>query len=78
MASLGDVSISCGGCNSRYHPTRFFLVLSDSVIDDMKEYGGRGVNFSCTSCRLEEGNNSNGPQSDSVVDGSEGLDGGWC
>ena len=54
MASLGDVPIGCGVCNPRYHPTRVCLILHDSVIDAMKEeYGGRGVNFSCTSCRLE-------------------------
>ena len=55
MASLGDVLIGSGGCNSRYHPTCICLGLPDSVIDTIKKYGGRGVNFSCTSCRLEGG-----------------------
>ena len=40
--------------------------------------GGRGVNLSCTSCRLEEGSGYNGQQFDSVVDGSIGLDGILC
>ena len=43
MASFGDVSIGCGGCNSRYHSTRVCQGLPDSVIDIIKEYGGRGV-----------------------------------
>ena len=47
-------SIGCGGCNSRYHPAHVCLGLPDSVIDAMKEYGGKGVNLSRTSCRLEE------------------------
>ena len=46
------------------------------VIDAIKQYGGMSVNLSCTSCRLEEGSGSNGPQSGSAVDGSRGLDGG--
>ena len=25
MASFGDTSIGCGGCNSRYHPTPVFF-----------------------------------------------------
>ena len=48
MASLGDVSIGCVGCNSRYRPTYVCLGLTDSVIDAIKEYGGRGVLFLCT------------------------------
>ena len=73
---FGDVSTGCGGCNSRCHPTRICLELPDSVIDAINEYGSRGVSFSCTSCRLVERSGSNGPQSDSVVDGSRDLDGG--
>ena len=61
LAALGDVSIGCGGCNSRYHPTRVCLGLPDSVIEDIREYGGRGINFSCTSWRLKRGSGSNGP-----------------
>ena len=52
MDSLGNVSIGCDGCNSRYDPTRICMDLLDSVIDAIKKYGGSGVNFSCTSCRL--------------------------
>ena len=78
MASFGDVSLGCGGCNSMYHPTRVCLGLLDSVIDVIKEYGARGANFSCTTCRLEEGSVSNGSQSGSVFDGSRGLFGWWC
>ena len=70
MGSLGDVSIDCGGCNSRYHPTRVCMGLPDVLIDTINEYGGRGINFCCISCRLEGGSGSNGPQSGSVVDGS--------
>ena len=38
MASLGDRSIDCDGCNSRYHPTHvFFVMLPDSIINTIKE-----------------------------------------
>ena len=73
MASLGDVLIGCDGFNSRYHSTRVCLGLPDSVIDTIKEYGGRGVNFCCTSCRLEGESGSNVLQSGIVVNGSRGL-----
>ena len=53
MVYLGDVSAVCGGCNSRYHPTRVCIELHDSVIDAVKEYGSKSVSFSSTSCRLE-------------------------
>ena len=43
------------------------------VIDTIKEYGGRGVNFCCTSCRLEGESGSNVLQSGIVVNGSRGL-----
>ena len=76
IASLGDISIGCDGWNSIYHPIHVCLGLPDSTIDTVKEYGGRGINFCCTSCRSEGGNGSNGPQSGSIVDGSKGLDGG--
>ena len=49
IASLGDVSIGCGGCNSRYHTIRICLWLPERVINAIKQYGGRDVNFSCTS-----------------------------
>ena len=74
MVSSDDVSIGCGGCNSRYHPTRVCMGLLDRVIDAIKEYSSKGVSFSCTFCRVEEGSGSNGPQSGSVVDGNRGLD----
>ena len=48
----------------------------DSVIDAIKEYGYRGLNFYCIYFRLEEGSGGNEPQSSSVVNGSRGLDGG--
>ena len=37
------------------HPTRVFLELPDIVIDAIKEYGGRDINFCCTSCRFKGG-----------------------
>ena len=51
IISVDDVLIGCTGCNSRYNPTRVCQGLPDSGIDVIKEYGGRGVKFSCTSCR---------------------------
>ena len=50
-------------------------MLPDSVIDTIMEYGGRGINFCCTCCRLKGASGSNGSQSGSVVDGGRGLDG---
>ena len=76
MASLGDISIGCDGCNSRYHSTHVCLRLHDSIINNIKEYDVRGINFCCTSCTLEGGSGSNGPQSGSIVNESRGLDGG--
>ena len=49
------------GCNFRYHPTRVCMEFIDSVIDTIKEYSGRGVNFCCTSYRLEGESGNNGP-----------------
>ena len=40
MDYLGDVSIGCGGYNSKYRPTRVCLGLPDGIIDTIKEYGG--------------------------------------
>ena len=62
MAYLGDVLIGYGGFHSRYHATRVCLGLPDSAIDAIKEYGSGSFNFSCTSCKLDEGSGSNGPQ----------------
>ena len=69
MASSSDVSICCGSCNFRCHPPLACVGLPDSVIDAIKEYGGRVTNLSCTSFRLEEGSGSYGPQFGSVVYG---------
>ena len=55
VALLGNVSIGCGCFNSRYHPNHVCTGLPDSVINAIKEYGGRGINFSYTSCRFEGG-----------------------
>ena len=77
IASLGDISIGCDGCNSMYHPIHVCLGLPDSTNNTIKEYGGRGINLCCNSCRLKgPGSGSNGPQSVSIVDDSRGLDGG--
>ena len=76
LAALGDIFIGCDGCNSRYHPTHVCLGLPDSIINIIKEYSSKGINFCCTSCRLEERISSNGPQSGRIVDGSNGLDSG--
>ena len=67
---MGDISLGCDGCNSGYHPTHVSLGLPDKIINSSKEYGGMGINFCCTSCRLERGSDSNGQQSGSIVDGS--------
>ena len=74
MVSLGDISIGCGDFYFRYHATRVCLGLPDSINNTIKAYDGEGINFCCTSCRLEEGSDSNGPQSGSIVDGSRDLD----
>ena len=46
-------------------------MLPDIVIDTIMEYGGRGINFCCTCCRLKGASGSNGSQSGSVIDGLE-------
>ena len=74
MTSVVDISIGCGGCNSRYHLPRVCLGLPDSIDNTIKEYVGMGLKFSCTSCRLEEESGNNTPQSDHVVNGSRGLE----
>ena len=77
MASLGVISISCNGCNSRYYPTHVCLGLLDNIFNTIKEYHGRGMNFWCTSVKLDGGSRSNGPESCSIVVGSRGLDDGF-
>ena len=64
------ISVGCDSCNPRYHPTHVCTGLLDSIINTIKEFGGRGINFCYTSCRLEGRSGSNGPQSGSIVDGS--------
>ena len=59
------------GCESMHHPTHVCLGLPDSIINTIKEYDGRSINLCCTSCRLEWGSGSRGPQSGSIVDGIE-------
>ena len=51
VVSLGDSSIGCDSCNSRYHPTPICLGLPNSIIDTINEYGDRNINFCCTSFR---------------------------
>ena len=74
LASLGEVSIGCDSCNSRYEPTHVCLGLPDSIVNTMKEYGGTVISFCCTSCRLEGASGNKRPQSGSVFDG-RGLNG---
>ena len=45
MVSLDDSSIGCDSCNSRNHPIHVSLGLSNSIINSIKEYGGKGINF---------------------------------
>ena len=38
MASLDDVSVGCGGCNSKYHSTRVCLGLPDMMVLSYRRY----------------------------------------
>ena len=42
-ASLGESSIGCDSCSSRYHPTSVCLGLPNSIINAEKETSGRGA-----------------------------------
>ena len=53
MTSLGDTSIVCDICYSSYHHTHVSLGLPGSIINTIKEYGGRDIKFYCNVCRLE-------------------------
>ena len=50
--------------------------VPDSIRNNIKEHGGSCSTIWCTSCRLEGGSSSTGPESGSIVDGSKDLDGG--
>ena len=54
MGSLGDIFIDCDGCNYMYHPSHVCLGLHDSIINTIKENGGRSIKICCTSCRLDK------------------------
>ena len=53
------------------------LLIPESIINVIKEYDGRGINFYCTSCRLEVGSGSNDHNLAALLlVGTRGLDGG--
>ena len=71
---VGDDCIGCDKCTVWYHPTSTCVGLPDNVIKTIRDYGGRGVSFCCTACRLDDSGDSSGDNTAaSLPGGSQDL-----
>ena len=56
--------IGCDHCELWFHPTSICMSLPPDVIETVKQYGGAGVAYICTDCRIAEvGNGANAKDS---------------
>lgn len=49
----GNDAIGCDKCKMWVHNSEMCSGLPQSLLDAIKEYGGRGINFVCTKCRIQ-------------------------
>ena len=71
---VGDDCIGCDKCTVWYHPTSTCVGLPDNVIKTIRDYGGRGVSFCSTACRLDDSGDSSGDNTAaSLPGGSQDL-----
>ena len=63
---VGEDGIGCDNCQNWYHPTPVCVSLPRDVIKTIKDYGGQGIEFVCTSCRVARSN---------AVDGANAVGG---
>ena len=55
-------AIGCDTCDKWYHPNPTCVGLPVSVITSIKDYGGAGISFSCSDCRISNlSGNDNAP-----------------
>ena len=52
--AVDDDGIGCDRCEDWFHPSTMCMGLPDSVIDNIANFGGHGVLFVCTLCRLNK------------------------
>ena len=53
-----DSCIGCDTCSKWYHPHPTCMGLPDSVITNIRDYGGAGVSYSCSECRISRSSES--------------------
>ena len=50
--SVSDNAIGCDSCNKWYHPSSMCVGLPDDLVKSISDYGGDGISFICSECRL--------------------------
>ena len=50
-AGIGDDPIGCDRCEKWFHPSSLCMGIPESVIANIREYGGSGISYICTGCR---------------------------
>ena len=50
-AVVGEDAVGCDRCDRWYHPSVMCMGIPESVIDNIRSYGGEGVSYICTVCR---------------------------
>ena len=48
---VGNDALGCDRCDRWYHPSVLCMGIPETVIDNIKQYGGEGVSYVCTACR---------------------------
>ena len=51
---MDDGAIGCDRCDAWYHPSSMCLGLPDHVVQAIAEYGGAGIVFICTNCKISQ------------------------
>ena len=58
VSAVGGDAIGCDSCNLWFHPTTMCTGLKTTTIYVIRNEGGEGIVFRCSSCRCGTGNNS--------------------
>ena len=53
--ACADDSIGCDRCSKWFHSSSMCLGLPDQLVSSIKQYGGDGIAFICTDCRITGG-----------------------
>ena len=50
-ALVGNDAVGCDRCDRWYHPSVMCMGMPETVIGNIKQYGGEGISYICTVCR---------------------------